>query len=210
MDERTDTGTYAQLVAKRQAMVEHMTPAARAANFPTLYAKPLPVDHTSAASRQMIIDLKAKNAELRAVIVALKKDNERLILDNAEFSRPIGSLIPRSVRFSSLDDVVDAFCRTLEAAGYRIGGVVCTRDDLTGKSKARKYSEPRQVAMWLCRKLCSPKRASTPIIGRAFGNRDHTTVMHACDRAPLITQNNHMLRAVACAVLAAFEQKVST
>jgi chromosomal replication initiator protein len=38
------------------------------------------------------------------------------------------------------------------------------------------YSHPRQIAMFLSREL-TPK--SLPDIGRRFGNRDHTTVMHA-------------------------------
>ena len=37
----------------------------------------------------------------------------------------------------------------------------------------------RQVAMYLARELTD---ATLPAIGRAFGNRNHTTVMHACKR----------------------------
>jgi chromosomal replication initiator protein len=40
-------------------------------------------------------------------------------------------------------------------------------------------ARPRQVAMWLCRHATP---ASFPAIGRAFGNRDHTTVMQAVRR----------------------------
>jgi len=40
-------------------------------------------------------------------------------------------------------------------------------------------ARPRQVAMWLARHTTP---ASFPAIGRAFGNRDHTTVMQACRR----------------------------
>jgi chromosomal replication initiator protein len=40
-------------------------------------------------------------------------------------------------------------------------------------------ARPRQVAMWLA-KQATP--ASFPAIGRAFGNRDHTTVMQAVRR----------------------------
>lgn len=45
------------------------------------------------------------------------------------------------------------------------------------KSRHRSISFPRQVAMFLCRELTD---ASLLEIGRCFGGRDHTTVLHAC------------------------------
>ncbi len=52
-------------------------------------------------------------------------------------------------------------------------------DDLTAKKRTRLITHPRQVAMYLCRKLTP---ASLPRIGEEFGGRDHTTVIHACER----------------------------
>jgi chromosomal replication initiator protein len=52
-------------------------------------------------------------------------------------------------------------------------------DDLTAKKRTRLVTHPRQVAMYLCRKLTA---ASLPRIGEEFGGRDHTTVIHACER----------------------------
>jgi chromosomal replication initiator protein len=51
-----------------------------------------------------------------------------------------------------------------------------TVDDLTGQGRSRHIATPRQVAVFLCRELTE---LSLPQIGREFGNRDHTTVMHA-------------------------------
>lgn len=48
--------------------------------------------------------------------------------------------------------------------------------DLLSERRARAVARPRQVAMYLCKKL-TPR--SLPEIGRKFGGRDHTTVMHA-------------------------------
>ena len=42
--------------------------------------------------------------------------------------------------------------------------------------RARSVARPRQVAMYLAKQLTS---RSLPEIGRKFGGRDHTTVMHA-------------------------------
>jgi chromosomal replication initiator protein len=54
-----------------------------------------------------------------------------------------------------------------------------SQDELIGTSRAVRIAWPRQVAMYLARELTDQ---SLPSIGRAFGNRDHTTVMHACKR----------------------------
>ncbi|WP_409432476.1 chromosomal replication initiator protein DnaA [Litorimonas sp. RW-G-Af-16] len=54
-----------------------------------------------------------------------------------------------------------------------------TLTDMTSKRRARIIARPRQVAMYLCKKLT---KRSLPDIGRRFGGRDHTTVMHAVKR----------------------------
>lgn len=51
--------------------------------------------------------------------------------------------------------------------------------ELHSTRRARRVARPRQVAMFLARELTS---RSLPDIGRRFGGRDHTTVLHACRR----------------------------
>jgi chromosomal replication initiator protein len=51
--------------------------------------------------------------------------------------------------------------------------------DMSSARRARAVARPRQVAMYLAKQLTS---RSLPEIGRKFGNRDHTTVMHAVSR----------------------------
>ncbi len=51
--------------------------------------------------------------------------------------------------------------------------------DMMSARRARAVARPRQVAMYLAKQLTS---RSLPEIGRKFGNRDHTTVMHAVAR----------------------------
>ena len=50
------------------------------------------------------------------------------------------------------------------------------KKDLISTKKSNDIAHPRQIAMYLCRTLA---QMSFPKIGADFGNRDHTTVMHA-------------------------------
>jgi chromosomal replication initiator protein len=54
-----------------------------------------------------------------------------------------------------------------------------TLDELLSPSKAQRIALARQCAMYLSRELTDE---TLPSIGRAFGNRNHTTVLHACRR----------------------------
>lgn len=54
-----------------------------------------------------------------------------------------------------------------------------TDEDIISKKRSRDLTLPRQIAMFLCRDMT---QLSTTNIGRAFGGRDHTTVMHGCDK----------------------------
>ncbi len=51
--------------------------------------------------------------------------------------------------------------------------------DLKGSKRSNDIAFPRQIAMYLCRSVAN---MSLPQIGKDFGKRDHTTVMHACNK----------------------------
>ena len=51
--------------------------------------------------------------------------------------------------------------------------------DLKGSKRSNDITFPRQIAMYLCRNVAN---MSLPQIGKEFGKRDHTTVMHACNK----------------------------
>lgn len=65
-----------------------------------------------------------------------------------------------------------------------------TLDDMSSKRRARIVARPRQVAMYLCKKLT---KRSLPDIGRRFGGRDHTTVMHAVKRITQLRDEDPIL-----------------
>ena len=64
-------------------------------------------------------------------------------------------------------------------------------EDLKSKKKDRYIAFPRQVAMYLCRELI---HSTTPQTGRDFGNRDHTTVMYACNKIGTARKNRSSIR----------------
>lgn len=62
---------------------------------------------------------------------------------------------------------------------------------LTTHKRSRDIAHPRQVAMYLCRELTD---MSLPKIGQVFGGRDHTTVMHACEKIQEAIEQSSELR----------------
>ncbi|HTY98009.1 MAG TPA: chromosomal replication initiator protein DnaA [Solirubrobacteraceae bacterium] len=111
-----------------------------------------------------------------------------------------GALI-RVVAFSSLsgrpftaglaEEVLDGLYPRLHPAGTRartvadVQAATCelfglSSTELLSSSRSARVAWPRQMAMYLSREITGQ---STTAIGRQFGGRDHTTVLHACKRA---------------------------
>ncbi len=61
--------------------------------------------------------------------------------------------------------------------------------DMESAKRSRNLSYPRQIAMYMCRDMTD---MSLPKIGESFGNRDHTTVLHACEKisSEMVSNNN--------------------
>jgi len=111
--------------------------------------------------------------------------------------RELEGALTRVVAFSSLtgrplsvdlaQDVLKDVFPQGEAAQISIGLIqelVCERfgvtmAELTGDRRSQNIVYPRQVAMYLSRELTD---SSLPKIGREFGGRDHTTVIHATSK----------------------------
>ena len=154
----------------------------------------------------MVADLHATTFELRISILEAKaaranvtipaKVNEFLahkITSNVrELEGALNRLIAhanlfgRTITLDSaqdvLHDLLKAFDRrvTIEEIQRRVAEHYNLRlSDMSSARRARAVARPRQVAMYLAKQLTS---RSLPEIGRKFGNRDHTTVMHAVSR----------------------------
>ena len=68
-----------------------------------------------------------------------------------------------------------------------------TMDDMTGPTRKREITVPRQIAMYLTREMTG---MSLPQIGNVFGGRDHTTVLHSCKAVEANTKANMDVKAV--------------
>ena len=74
------------------------------------------------------------------------------------------------------------------AATYKI-----TVAELISKSNAQQISLPRQIAMYLCKQLT---KHSYPAIGRAFGGKHHTTVMHSYAKVDSLKRRDSQIQKV--------------
>jgi chromosomal replication initiator protein len=87
-------------------------------------------------------------------------------IDVAFVEEVLANVLRANQRRISIDEI-----QTQVAEHYRI-----RKAEMTSARRAREVARPRQVAMYLSKQL-TPK--SLPDIGRRFGGRDHTTVIHA-------------------------------
>lgn len=98
------------------------------------------------------------------------------------FASLVGREINMELTQDCLADVLRASERkiTVEEIQRKVSDHFNIRlSDMIGPKRLRSYARPRQVAMYLCKKMTS---RSLPEIGRRFGGRDHTTVMHGVRR----------------------------
>jgi chromosomal replication initiator protein len=104
---------------------------------------------------------------LNTLVARVGADVARLTLDEAQgILRPHLACNERKV-------TVDMIQKTV-AEHYAL-----KQADLISERRARAVARPRQVAMWLAKQITT---RSLPDIGRRFGGRDHTTVLHAVRR----------------------------
>lgn len=101
---------------------------------------------------------------LRRVAAHHRLKGGKITLASAELA--LQDMLKVQERMVSMDNIQKTVC---DYYALRIA-------DLLGKSRSRSIARPRQIAMALAKELT---RHSLPEIGRAFGGRDHTTVLHA-------------------------------
>jgi chromosomal replication initiator protein len=96
------------------------------------------------------------------------------------FSRFNGRELSLDLAKEALRDILNVASRQISVEGIQKTVAEYFKlkiSDMHSKRRNRNVARPRQVAMALAKDLT---QMSLPEIGEAFGNRDHTTVMHAC------------------------------
>jgi chromosomal replication initiator protein len=117
------------------------------------------------------------------------------------------TLVGREVTLETTQEVLRDLLRanerrvTIEEIQKQVAGHFNVRvSDMHSDRRSRVVARPRQVAMYLAKQLT---QRSLPEIGRKFGGRDHTTVMHAVRRVeelrgsdPSFSEDIELLRRV--------------
>jgi chromosomal replication initiator protein len=133
--------------------------------------------------------------ELEGALIRLAAKSSltgRLI--DEEFTRgELAMVSPRRPELMSVEDIQRAVC----------GHFRLSNSDLLSKDRHKSVAFARQVAMYLCRQRL---KCSFPELGRAFGNRDHTTVMSAVRRVEALRQRDPQVNAH----LEAIEQRLAS
>ncbi|WHZ23845.1 MAG: Chromosomal replication initiator protein DnaA [Nitrospira sp.] len=152
----------------------------------------------------LIADLQPPDVETRIAILRKKSEDERIALpeDVIHFLattmknniRELEGSLVRLGAYSSLTGQVITLEMAKNVLRDLIGDkkkIVSIEDiqeavgtkyhlkigDLKSRRRSKTLVHPRQIAMYLCRELTE---ASFPEIGRQFGGKDHTTIIHAC------------------------------
>lgn len=138
----------------------------------------VPDDVLQFLARKIAANVRELEGALNRVIAYGNLVNRKLDLD---FTREV------------LADVLRAHSRklTIDDIQRRVADHYALKiNDLISPRRAREIARPRQVAMYLA-KMLTPR--SLPEIGRRFGGRDHTTVMHAVKRIESLRATDHEL-----------------
>lgn len=167
----------------------------------------------------LVADVQAPELETRVAIIRKKAQLEKLdvpgevVLAIAQTVRSNvreleGTLIriaakasllgkPITVEFAKSEIFAAASVRPTEASVDDIQRVVCHHfklksQDLLSKDRHKSIAFARHIAMYLCKQRL---KSSFPELGRAFGNRDHTTVMSAVRKVESLRQSDPEVRA---------------
>ncbi len=127
----------------------------------------LPEDVAFLIARRVQSNVRELEGALKNIVAQTQLLGRPLDLESTQ--TVLRDLFAAQERMVSIENIQKLVCEH-----YRVQA-----SDLLSKSRSRSIARPRQIAMSLARELTN---MSLPEIGRAFGGRDHTTVLHACGK----------------------------
>ncbi len=83
----------------------------------------------------------------------------------------------------SADDIIDTVCKYFDI----------TRQDIVGKKKSKEVVEPRMIAVYL---ICEYLEIPLISIGKMFGGRDYTTIIHSRDKITDELKTSHKIQSI--------------
>ncbi len=135
----------------------------------------LPNDVAHLIARHIRSNVRQLEGALRRIVANARFTQSRITFDFAR--EALRDIIAKSDRQNTVENIQQAVS---EYYAIKIS-------DLTGSRRTRTLARPRQIAMALSKELTS---LSLPEIGRKFGGRDHTTVLHACRKVESLRQSD--------------------
>ena len=154
----------------------------------------------------LAVDVQAPDYETRLAILKKRREKERYMIDDSVLVK-IATQVTSNIRelegvFNKLkaytsftnneltDEIIDS---TIESVLVKGSKVITSKlimqvvskffnikvVDLLSSNRSKNVAYPRQIAMYLCRTVIN---MTFPQIGKDFGGKDHTTVIHACDK----------------------------
>ncbi|MGC9336356.1 MAG: chromosomal replication initiator protein DnaA [Anaerolineae bacterium] len=129
-------------------------------------------------ARKVPSNIRELEGALNCVLAHARLMNAPLIMETAEAA--LESILDRPADLSPQ--------RILSEVARHYG---LTEDDLVGRSRRRVVSVPRQLVMYLVRE---ETETSLPRIGELLGGRDHTTILHGCEKIASQIETDEQLR----------------
>lgn len=154
----------------------------------------------------LVTDIQAPDFETRTAILRKKAEREGILIPDevtffiadkiksnirelegalirvVAYSKLVGKEVDETVAHEVLKDLIVENQKkiTVDLIQRKVAEYFEIRpSDMTAKRRSKSVAYPRHIAMYLCREMTG---LSFPELGEHFGGRDHTTILHACDK----------------------------
>lgn len=138
----------------------------------------LPIEVTEFVAQQIQSNIRELEGALNRILALVRMMNYPLTVQTAR--KALGDMM-RPVAKVTMEDILNA------VSGY----YNLRPEDLTGPRRSQNLAIARQVAMYLARDLTD---LSLPQVGQALGGRDHTTVLHGCEKIAALFEKDDEIR----------------